>query len=97
MSDRSLDAAGVLYEVGRQLQTTALVMRRHTGSGLPDVCECGRLQVRDLPGLGRRCEVAVDQWDLTREAMCALVVATEHRSRPRAIGRATVSADVRLP
>ncbi len=49
-----LDASDLLFEVGRQLQAVALVMRKHEIAP-HQVCECGRVAVRMLPVFGLRC------------------------------------------
>ncbi len=84
------DATGIWYELGRQLQAVALTMRKHRIIGAQQLCECGRLPVRELPVFGERCDVAGEQWSRARESMRRIVAATD--SQGRAVGRAVVRA-----
>lgn len=75
-----LDAPGLLYDMGRQVQALALAMRKHEIVADLNVCKsCGRIPARDLPGFGPRCQVVVDQWRVTQQLMRAFLRA--HKSR----------------
>lgn len=73
MSGQAIDLHTLLYEIGRQLQALPLVMRKHELVGSQQLCTCGRLPVRPLPGFGLRCDVACDQWDLVHAALRRVV------------------------
>ncbi|MGH3450225.1 MAG: hypothetical protein ACRDQW_05750 [Haloechinothrix sp.] len=81
-----LDAAELWYEVGREVQAVALVMRRHELVDDQQVCACGRLPVHLLPSFGLRCDVAGERWVRACEAMRRVVA----ESQARAVGRASV-------
>lgn len=66
---RHLDAADVLFEIGRRTQATALMMRKHRVLPTQQLCECGRLATRVLPAFGLRCDVAGEHWDIVRATM----------------------------
>ncbi|MGH3648664.1 MAG: hypothetical protein ACRDTM_16005 [Micromonosporaceae bacterium] len=90
---RGLDAAGLLHDVGIKAQAVALTMWKHEIVPSLDVCQaCGRLPARTLPMFGARCEVAVEQWELTQVAMRRLVAVPDDTAgwAPRAVGRAPV-------
>ncbi|MQA24568.1 MAG: hypothetical protein GEU94_03670 [Micromonosporaceae bacterium] len=73
-SRRWWDAAGLLFEAGHQAQALALTMRKHEIAADLGVCKgCGRTPVAELPVFGPRCEIAVEQWRVTREAMKRLL------------------------
>lgn len=82
---RALDAAGLMYEVGRLVQALALTMRRHRLVPGQQLCECGRLPVHPVPLFGARCDVARDAWALAHEAMRRVV-----QTAAPAVGRARV-------
>jgi hypothetical protein len=86
-----MDAASLLYEVGRQTQGVALAMRNHRILALQELCECGRLPVQRLPILGLRCEVIRAQWLPVHGAMHRIVAqGAFHASR--AVGRVAVNS-----
>jgi len=87
------DASSIWYELGRQLQAVALIMRKHRIVGAQQLCECGRLPVRELPAFGERCDVADEQWSRAHESMRRIVAVTEGQGR--AVGRAVVRCDRR--
>ncbi len=75
-SDRHT-STDVLYEIGRQVQKTALLMRAHVLMPLTQVCACGRIPIRLLPYFGLRCEVACQEWDLMTRRLRKLLEAIE--------------------
>ncbi|MGH3715670.1 MAG: hypothetical protein ACRDT4_19760 [Micromonosporaceae bacterium] len=89
MSGHALDPYTLLYEVGRQLQALPLVMRKHRLVAAQQLCECGRLPVRTLPGFGLRCEIACEQWDVVHDAMRRIVTYAEVPTR--ALGRVEIT------
>lgn len=94
---RALDATDVLFEIGNQVQTVALTMRKHRYVVAQQVCECGRLATQMLPVFGPRCEIAVEGWVAAHDAMRRLLrqAAGVRRSSDAVIGRATVSIGTR--
>lgn len=96
---RRLDATDVLYDVGREVQMVALMMRRHRFVAAQGVCECGRLPAKTLPVFGLRCEIAVEKWERAHDAMRRLLryAAAARRPPRRAIGRAEVRRRRRWP
>lgn len=46
---RHLDAADVLFEIGRRTQAAALMMRKHQVLPTQQLCECGRVATRVVP------------------------------------------------
>lgn len=66
---RHLDAADVLFEIGRRTQAAALMMRKHQVLPTQQLCECGRVATRVVPAFGLRCDVAGEHWDLARATM----------------------------
>jgi hypothetical protein len=86
-ASRRLDAASLFYEIGREVQTVALVMRKHEIVDAQQTCACGRLPVHTLPFFGPRCEVAGERFALAEAAMRRVVAQS---TAPRAVGRAQV-------
>jgi len=84
---RALDAASLFYEIGREVQAVALVMRKHEILDAQRICACGRLPVRTLPFFGPRCDVAGERFAVAEEAMRRVVA--QSTATP-AIGRARV-------
>ncbi|MGH3655668.1 MAG: hypothetical protein ACRDUA_03320 [Micromonosporaceae bacterium] len=94
-SRRWWDATGLLFEAGQQVQGLALTMRKHEIAPGLGVCQgCGRTPAAELPVFGHRCEIAVDQWRLTRHALKRLLAAepggASERGTNPAVGRAAV-------
>lgn len=89
MSGHALDPFTLLYEVGRQLQAVSLVMRKHRLVEDQQLCECGRLPVRTLPGFGLRCDVACEQWELVHDALRRIVHHAD--GAERAVGRVEIT------
>ncbi|MGH3658030.1 MAG: hypothetical protein ACRDUA_15355 [Micromonosporaceae bacterium] len=84
---RSLDAAGMWYELGREIQAVALIMRKHRLVAAQQLCECGRLFVHTLPVFGARCDVAYRQWV---SAFAMMRTLTREQNVPdRVVGRAS--------
>lgn len=71
-----LDAAGVLFEIGRRVQAAAVAMWKHRLVPSQQICTCGRMCVRTLPTFGLRCDVACDDWDTAMSAMERLLSRT---------------------
>ncbi len=86
-TQRWLDAPSLFYEIGRDVQAVALVMRRHEIVDAQQTCACGRLPVRTLPFFGPRCDVAGERFAVAEEAMRRVVA--QSTATP-AIGRARV-------
>lgn len=81
-----LDAASLWYEVGREVQAVALLMRKHQVVEVQRICVCGRVSVHTLPLFGPRCELAGERWVRAHEAMRRVVAVPQ----VRAVGRASV-------
>ncbi len=90
-ADNCVDASTLLYEMGRHLQTVALVMRKHRIASAVGVCEaCGRTALCEIPVFGPRCDIAVRQWRVVRRSMQNFLGFDQDGDRPRVIGRAPV-------
>jgi hypothetical protein len=83
MSGHALDPQTLLYELGRQLQAVSLLMDKHRIVGAQQLCECGRLPVRNVPGFGLRCEVACAGHEVAYNSMRRMVAHADGR----AVGR----------
>lgn len=93
---RFLDAADVLFEIGRRVQAVSLMMRKHKILAAQQVCECGRLATRTVPAFGLRCDIAGQQWDLAHATMrrfLAQLTPAADTSRPIGIARVQGSDD----
>lgn len=82
-----VDATTLFYELGREVQAVALLMRKHEILDAQRICACGRLPVHTLPFFGPRCDVAGERWAHADAAMRRVLA---HPAAPRAIGRAEV-------
>ncbi|MGH3737528.1 MAG: hypothetical protein ACRDT6_18250 [Micromonosporaceae bacterium] len=82
-----MDAASLFYELGREVQAVALLMRKHEIVQAQRICACGRLPVHTLPLFGPRCDVAGERWARADAAMRRVLA---QPVAPRAIGRAEV-------
>ncbi len=84
-----VEPTSLSYELGRQLQALALLMRKHRINPRQQVCDCGRLAMRELPMFGPRCDIACRQWDLVHSAMRRIVAHT-NPGNATVVGRAAV-------
>ncbi|MGH3655694.1 MAG: hypothetical protein ACRDUA_03450 [Micromonosporaceae bacterium] len=68
-----LDAATLYYELGREVQAVALLVRSHQIVASQQICACGRLPLHTLPFFGPRCDVVGERWTRANEAMRRIV------------------------
>lgn len=100
-----LDAPSFFYEAGRQVQSVAMVMRRHKIVTALGICQaCGRPPLAEVPWFGTRCEVAVHEWHSLRHTLGRLVGETGPPSEgqtvspaPDSQGANRASARVAIP
>lgn len=92
--ERFLDAAELLFEIGRRVQAVSLVMRKHKVLPAQQLCECGRLATRVIPAFGLRCEIASLQWDIAHALMTRFLTQltpdTSNHHHSRSVGMAKV-------